>query len=151
MRWRSGFGPAEPIAASNASRTLSWASVLTRLGELRDQPGDPRTRLRAMLEAYALISHHRASHGADLGALVHRGEQVVHAQQQIIDLIRDLVADGAKIGDIRDDVGPEELARYCLHALGAASSLPSEAAVHRLVAVTLAGLQPPRSAGAPPE
>lgn len=104
-----------------------------------------------MLEAYALISHHRASHGADLGALVHRGEQVVHAQQQIIDLIRDLVADGAKIGDIRDDVGPEELAGYCLHSLGAASSLPSEAAVHRLVAVTLAGPQPPRSAGAPPE
>jgi len=127
------------------------AAHLQRLGELRDQPGDSRTRLRAVLEAYALISHHRASHGADLGALVHRGEQVVHAQQQIIDLIRDLVADGAKIGDIRDDVGPEELARYCLHALGAASSLPSEAAVHRLVAVTLAGLQPPRSAGAPAE
>jgi hypothetical protein len=34
------------------------------------------------------------------------------------------------------------LASYCLHALGAAGSLPSKAAVHRLVTVTLAGLQP---------
>lgn len=32
----------------------------------------------------------------------------------------------------------------CLHALTAASSLPSKAAVRRLVAVTLAGLRPPR-------
>jgi len=36
-----------------------------------------------------------------------------------------------------------ELAAYCLHAL-AAGTLPSEAAVERLVAVTLAGLRPPR-------
>jgi AcrR family transcriptional regulator len=38
---------------------------------------------------------------------------------------------------------PAELASYCLHALAAAASLPSKAAVHRLVAVTLAGLDPP--------
>jgi len=35
-----------------------------------------------------------------------------------------------------------ELARYCLHALTSASSLPSAAAVRRLVAVTLSGLRP---------
>jgi hypothetical protein len=34
-----------------------------------------------------------------------------------------------------------ELASYALHALGAASVLPSKAAVKRLVAVTLAGLR----------
>jgi hypothetical protein len=45
-------------------------------------------------------------------------------------------------GNVRDDVAPEELANYCIHAL-AASSLPSWAAVRRLVQVTLAGLQPP--------
>ena len=38
-------------------------------------------------------------------------------------------------------ISPDELALYCLHALGAASTLPSKAAVHRLVAVTLAGLR----------
>src|SRR6266536_1091637 len=37
------------------------------------------------------------------------------------------------------DVSPHELARYCIYALAAASSLPTEAAVQRLVAVTLAG------------
>jgi len=38
-----------------------------------------------------------------------------------------------------DDVPATELASYCLHALHAASSLSSEAAVRRLVTVTLAG------------
>jgi hypothetical protein len=36
----------------------------------------------------------------------------------------------------------DELAAYWLHALAAASSLPSEAAVRRLVAVTVTGLLP---------
>ena len=45
-------------------------------------------------------------------------------------------------GDIRTDVSPGELATYCLHALTAASSLPSKAAVRRLVTVILAGLRP---------
>jgi hypothetical protein len=45
-------------------------------------------------------------------------------------------------GDVRDDVAPDELAGYCLHALAAASSLPSKAAVRRLVTVILAGLHP---------
>jgi hypothetical protein len=45
-------------------------------------------------------------------------------------------------GDLRDDVAPDELASYCLHALTAASSLPSKAAVRRLVNVILAGLRP---------
>lgn len=59
-------------------------------------------------------------------------------------MIRDLLAEGARIGKLRDDVAPDELASYCLHALAAASSLPSKAAVRRLVSVILAGLQPPR-------
>jgi hypothetical protein len=54
------------------------------------------------------------------------------------------VAEGAETGDLRDDVAPDELAGYCLHALAAASSLPSKAAVRRLVTVTLAGLRLPR-------
>lgn len=39
---------------------------------------------------------------------------------------------------------PAELARYCVHALTAASDLKSGGAVSRLVAVTLAGLRPLR-------
>ena len=49
-----------------------------------------------------------------------------------------------QLAEVRDDVPPAELASYCLHALQAASSLPSEAAVRRLVTVTLAGLRLPR-------
>ncbi len=117
---------------------------LEHLAELRDQTGGSGERLEAVLEAYALISHHREHHGTELAAFLHRGEHVVRAQQQLIDLIRDLLTEGAETGDVRDDVAPDELASYCLHALGAASSLPSKAAVRRLVTVTLAGLRPSR-------
>jgi AcrR family transcriptional regulator len=116
------------------------AGHLQDLAEVRDQAGDPGERLRAVLEAYALISHER--HGTELAELLHRGEHVARAQQQLTGLIRDLLTDAAQAGDLRDDVAPDELASYCLHALAAASSLPSKAAVHRLVTVTLAGLQP---------
>ena len=59
-------------------------------------------------------------------------------------MIRELVAQGAETGEYRDDVSPDELASYCLHALSAARALPSKAAVRRLVTVTLAGLCRPR-------
>jgi hypothetical protein len=60
-------------------------------------------------------------------------------QQQLSDFIADLVAEAEGAGEVRDDVPPKELARYCLHALAVASELPSRAAVRRLVSVTLAG------------
>jgi AcrR family transcriptional regulator len=116
---------------------------LEYLAEVRDQAGEPGQRLEAVLEAYALIAH--ASHGhpdAELEALLHRGDQVSRARQQLHRMIRDLVAEGAETGDLRDDVGADELATYCLHALTAASTLPSKAAVRRLVVVILAGLRP---------
>jgi AcrR family transcriptional regulator len=126
---------------------------LEHLAEVRDEAGDPSDRLKAVLEAYALISHDisHANHGSELAALLHRGEHVVaRAQQQLSDLIRNLLTEAAEIGDLRDDVPPDELASYCLHALTAARSLPSKAAVRRLVTVTLAGLrsqEPPAPGG----
>jgi AcrR family transcriptional regulator len=120
---------------------------LAQLEELRDQAGDAGQRLEAVLEAYALISHERFSHehpGPELAALLHRGAHLTRAQQHVHDLIKDLLAEVAATGNLRDDVAPDELARYCVHALGAASSLPSKASVRRLVTVTLAGLRPPR-------
>lgn len=59
-------------------------------------------------------------------------------------MLKDLLTKAAAAGHVRDDVAPGELASYCLHALAAAGSLPSEAAVRRLVTVTLAGLRPSR-------
>ncbi|MBA3504635.1 MAG: TetR/AcrR family transcriptional regulator [Betaproteobacteria bacterium] len=120
------------------------------LVEVRDQAGDAGERLEAVLTAYALISHEHhgtelahGHHGTELAALLHRGEHVARAQKHLSDLVRDLLTEGAATGDLRDDVAPNELASYCLHALTAASSLPSKAAVRRLVTVTLAGLRPP--------
>ncbi|WP_256790090.1 MULTISPECIES: TetR/AcrR family transcriptional regulator [Frankia] len=124
---------------------LAWherhiTSHLEHLAHIRDHAA-PGKRLEAVLHAWALIAHER--HDTELAALLHRGGHVIRAQQHLHDLIRDLLTDGAKTGDLRDDVVPDELASYCLHALTAAGNLPSAAAVHRLVTVTLAGLKPP--------
>ena len=116
---------------------------LDYLAEVRDAAGEARVRLEAVLEAYALISHeHHGRHDSELVAFLHRDEQVARPQQQLRNMIRDLLTEGAETGELRNDVAPDELATYCLHALTAASSLPSKAAVRRLVAVTLAGLRP---------
>jgi AcrR family transcriptional regulator len=114
---------------------------LAYLAEVRDQAGGVGERLEAVVEAYALIRHEH--HGAELAPLLHQGEHFSRAQQRLGRLIRDLLIEGTKTGDVRSDIAADELATYCLHALTAATSLPSKAAVRRLVAVTLAGLRPP--------
>jgi len=115
---------------------------LHELAALRDGPGGPGERLAAVLEAYAFIQRRRHGHGVELSALLHRGEHVVHAERHLHGFVRDLLAEGAEAGEVRGDVAPDELATYCLHALAAAGGLSSEAAVRRLVAVTVAGLRP---------
>jgi AcrR family transcriptional regulator len=117
---------------------------LEHLAALRSRPGDPLARLEAVLEAYALITYRRGQHGAELVSLLHRGEHVGRAQDRLYELVRDLLTEVAGTGELRQDVTSDELAGYCLHALTAASGLASEAAVRRLVGVTLSGLAPPR-------
>lgn len=120
------------------------AGHLQHLAQVRDGGGGPRERLESVLDAYALISHQtRKHHDRDLAAFLHGDRQVADAQRQLRDLIRDLVVEGAHTGELRDDIPPEELASYCLHALSAAGALHSKSAVRRLVSITLAGLQPP--------
>lgn len=135
------FPDVEAIMAAWHERQVT--GHVEHLSEVRDRAGDAAERLEAVLEAFALISHehHGSEHGSELAALLHRGEHVARAQQHLRDLVRDLLTEGAKAGDIRNDVAPEELASYCLHALTAASGLPSKAAVRRLVKVTLAGVR----------
>ena len=134
------FPDVEAILIAWHERQVS--SHLQQLAEVRDQAGEAASgeRLEAVLETYALIR--REHHDTELAALLHQGEHMARAQQQLRDFIKDLLTEGAKTGEVRDDVAPEELATYCLHALTAASSLPSTAAVHRLVRVTLTGLRP---------
>jgi AcrR family transcriptional regulator len=111
-------------------------------------PRDPATeRLRAVLGTYAHIQHHAGHHhGGEPATLLHGSEHVDPARQRLHDFIRGLISEAARAGDLRDDVSPEELASYCLHALIAAGSLQTQDAVDRLVTVTLAGLHPPPSA-----
>jgi AcrR family transcriptional regulator len=118
---------------------------LAYLMEIRNQAGDAFEQLEAVLAAYALVLHESHGHqDPDLAAFLHRDEHVAGAQQQLQTLIRELLNNGSKTGHVRDDVTPDELASYCLHALSASRSARSRAAVRRLVDVTLAGLQRPR-------
>ncbi len=119
------------------------ATHLDHLAGVRDHVGNPGERLEAVLTAYALMSSEH--HDSDFAALLHRGAHVVRAQEHLTDFIRDLLAEAAETGDVRDDVSPNELASYCLNSLAAARNLPSKAAVRRLVMVTLAGVRPPAS------
>jgi AcrR family transcriptional regulator len=130
-------------AILHAWHELQIAGHLHHLAEVRDRTGDPGARLEAVLEAYALDSHGSRRHrDTELAALLHGDEQIAHARRQLHDLVRQVLAEAVAAGRVRDDVTPQELAGYCLHALAAAGGLPSRAAVHRLVTVTLAGLAP---------
>jgi AcrR family transcriptional regulator len=117
---------------------------LDHLAKVRDQADGAGARVEAVLAAYALICYRpHQDVDAELAAFLHRDKRVARAHRQLHGMIRDLLAEGAVTGDLRDDVAPDELARYCLHALSAAGGVSSKAAVHRLVRVVLAGLRPP--------
>ena len=112
------------------------------LAEVRGQAATAIERLEAVLQAYALIAHESQEHrDTELAAVLHRDEHVPRAEQKLRQMVRELLSDAAAAGDLRDDVAPEELTSYCLHALAAARNMQSKAAVRRLVAVTLAGLR----------
>jgi len=134
------FPDVEAILLAHHERHID--SHLDHLKQLRDQTGAPGERLTSVLSAFALISYHRERHGTqELVELLHRGEHVIRAEQQVRDLLKDLLIEAAKSGDVRHDVSPDELASYCLHALTAAGGLASEEAVRRLVDITLDGLR----------
>jgi AcrR family transcriptional regulator len=149
------FPDVESILAAWHERQVN--AHLQALAQIRDRAGTAGERLAAVLEAYALIVHEsRAHHGAGLGELaarlhvderhhahpahVEHVQHVVEARRRLHSFLQELLTEGATAGAVRDDVPPDELASYCLHALAAAATLPSKAAVNRLVAVTLAGL-----------
>jgi len=133
------FPDVEAILAAWHARHV--ARHLDHLAAVRDHAaGSPAVRLEAVLSAYALITHQRPQ-GTELASLVHRGKHIAQAEQQLLAFISELIADAAQAGELRGDAAPGELASYCLHALGAAGGLPTEAAVRRLVAVTMTGLR----------
>jgi AcrR family transcriptional regulator len=135
------FPDVDSILVAWHQRTI--ARHLTQLTAAAAAPGTPGQRLQAVLDAFAArIASHR-SHSSELAALVHRGEHMAAAQQRLRQFLAGLLADAARTGDVRDDIAPDELADYCLHALTAAGTLPSADAIRRLVTLTMAGLRPP--------
>lgn len=114
---------------------------LQQLAAIRDRPGSPAERLAAVLEAFAHFSDHSHVHDNELLAILHRDRSVTKGQQEVTAMIAQLIGEGAAIGEFRNDVHVDELANYCLNALAGARTLPSKAAVRRLVDLTLAGLR----------
>jgi AcrR family transcriptional regulator len=112
---------------------------LRQLAHVRDSSADG-DRLEGVLLTYAGLTGRHAN--SELAVQLHRGAHVAHARRHLRDFLRDLLAEATAAGELRDDVPPDELADYVLGALSAAAGLHSDAAVRRLVAVTLAGLRP---------
>ncbi len=119
------------------------ASHFQELEEVRDRGGTALERLEGVLERFARISHEaRGHHDGELARFLRRDEHVTNAEDRVRQLIAELIEEGSEAGDLRNDVPPDELATYCVQALGAAASLRSRAAVRRIVNVTLSGLAP---------
>jgi AcrR family transcriptional regulator len=93
---------------------------LEQLTQARDAADEPGIRLKAVLEAYALIAHgSRGRHDAELAARLHRDEPVARAERHLRSLVRELLVDAVAAGLVRADTDPDELAGYCLGALSA--------------------------------
>jgi AcrR family transcriptional regulator len=115
---------------------------LAQLSRLSEQSGEPVERLSRVLEGYARIRFHRERQGpGEILAHVHRQSAVESAEAQVRRLMQDLIQAAVDVGALADVGTADELASYCVHALGAAGEMPSEDSVARLVAITLAGLQ----------
>jgi AcrR family transcriptional regulator len=114
---------------------------LQELHRVRDETDGPAERLEAVVAAYATAISHRQAHDAGIAGTLHRGEHVAAAHERLREFIRALIADAAAAGAARQDIPADELALYCLHALGAAAALPGPAATLRIVRATLTGLR----------
>lgn len=115
---------------------------LRQLAEISDQADDPGSRLEAVLRRYATIAREHRDN-SELASLLHQGEHAIRAQRHLHEFVTALIAGAAKRGEVRDDVPAGELATYCLHALTAASSMPGQTALDRLLALTTGALRPP--------
>lgn len=114
---------------------------LEHLAEVQSRVIGPSGKLEAVLTAYAHISlRSRQHHGSEVAVFLHRDVKVLQAQQAVLTMIADLVAEGANAGELRHDIPPSELASYCLHALAAIDRNGTTPGIERLVGVILDGL-----------
>jgi AcrR family transcriptional regulator len=126
------------------SLLLAWHRKMIDLhfAELRriaSEGTSPVGSLRRVLSAFGqMSSKHRDS---ELAAMLHQGRHMRVAHRKLHELVRSLLDDAAKAGEIRRDIRPDELADFCLHALTASAAMPSSHALQRLVTVVMSGLQ----------
>jgi AcrR family transcriptional regulator len=116
---------------------------LDRLAEVRDAEEAPLRQLRAVLEAYAHLSRHDHSETA---AALHRGDHAHRASEDLQRFVGQIIDRGVTAGELRADTPADELAAFCIHAVGASRSLTSPSAVHRLVEITISGIIDPKVA-----
>jgi AcrR family transcriptional regulator len=116
---------------------------LESLAVIASEPRPAIERLRCVLEAFALIVQSSRRHDPALGAFLHREGQLSGPHAHLRMLIQSLLAEAHAAGEIRSDAGPEELATYCLHSIGAAGSLETKASLDRLLAMIVDGLRGP--------
>ncbi|APX03557.1 hypothetical protein [Arthrobacter sp. QXT-31] len=89
---------------------------LEQLAQVRHSADSPERQLEAVLQTYAMISYSR--HAGAEAARLHQSQHVSQAQKHLNEFLTELLRDGAEEGVFGDDVAPDELAGYCLHALG---------------------------------
>ena len=140
----------DPASHRTNARSRATSNTLIALRDeereiarhLQQLIGGPWQRLAAVLETYAFIVHasHR-DHGGNLVALLHDDRHLARPRHLLLGMIGDLLEEALRVGDIRDDIPPDELGAYCLNALDGARVARSKAAVRRLVTVTLDGLR----------
>jgi AcrR family transcriptional regulator len=108
---------------------------LAALEQIRADSAGSEHELQSVLEAYALMIYDRRAYEAPH---LHNSPHSDHAQQHLEAFIADLIRGTS--GD-HATLGPEDLARYCIHAVGAAASLSSRDAVPLLVEATVRGIR----------
>ena len=117
------------------------AQHLTQLNAVRSGGGTAGEQLRSILERFSLMMYESAQHGeADLVSSFHAAGRLTAAERSLQSLITDLIDEAIADGSLRNDVPPKELALYTINAALGSRLLTSQAAVRRLVQITMAAL-----------
>ena len=108
---------------------------LGRVAEIANGEGDPAAKLAEILETYALTVFRH--HGSRFASMLHLQDHVRRAEEHLIGILAELVGAGARSGQFRRDIPPEELARFCHSSLSSAHLLADEPAVRRAAGLLL--------------
>lgn len=112
---------------------------LAVLEKIRQETVGTGQQLQAVLEAYALMLYDMLAHDSSPPAL-HRSAHVDHAHHYLEAFIADLIRADVQSRIAEVSMDPEDLARYCIHAMNAARSLSTRGAVPVLVDLTVQGI-----------